>query len=46
MQRASGYTATIVAGEIIYRDGSPTGAKPGRMIRGAQALQTAAIAAE
>ena len=46
MQRASGYTATILKGEITHRDGDPTGAKPGRMIRGAQALQTAAIAAE
>ena len=46
MQRASGYTATILKGEITHRDGSPTGAKPGRLVRGAQALQTAAIAAE
>ncbi|WP_084397903.1 N-acyl-D-amino-acid deacylase family protein [Henriciella aquimarina] len=36
MQRASGYTATIVAGQVIYRDGDPTGAKPGRLVRGAQ----------
>ncbi|MEQ9316280.1 MAG: amidohydrolase family protein, partial [Henriciella sp.] len=36
MQRATGYTATIVGGEVIYRDGSPTGAKPGRIVRGAQ----------
>ena len=36
MQRASGYTATIVAGQVIYRDGSPTGARPGRLVRGAQ----------
>lgn len=36
MQRASGYTATIVAGQTIYRDGQPTGAKPGRIVRGAQ----------
>jgi N-acyl-D-aspartate/D-glutamate deacylase len=34
MQTASGYTATIVAGEIISRDGAPTGALPGRLIRG------------
>ena len=46
MQRASGYTATILKGEITHRDGDPTGAKPGRLVRGAQALQTAAIAAE
>jgi len=37
MQHADGYTATIVAGQIIYRDGEPTGATPGRLIRGAKA---------
>ncbi len=36
VQRASGYTATIVAGEVTYRDGEATGALPGRLIRGAQ----------
>ena len=47
MQRASGYTATIVAGEIIYRDGDPTGAKPGRLVRGAQhSPEISRIAAE
>ncbi|MGB3624752.1 MAG: amidohydrolase family protein [Henriciella sp.] len=47
MQRATGYTATIVAGEIIYRDGAPTGAKPGRIVRGAQhAPSISRIAAE
>ena len=46
MQRASGYTATILKGEVTHRDGDPTGAKPGRLVRGAQALQAAAIAAE
>lgn len=35
-QQASGYVATIVAGEITYRDGVPTGALPGRLIRGPQ----------
>jgi N-acyl-D-aspartate/D-glutamate deacylase len=35
-QKASGYAATIVAGEVTYRYGSPTGALPGRLIRGAQ----------
>ena len=38
MQRASGYAATMVAGEMIYRDGEPTGAKPGRLVRGAQSI--------
>ena len=47
MQRASGYTATIVAGEVIYRDGKPTGARPGRLVRGAQPVPAATkIAAE
>ena len=34
MQRARGYEATIVAGEITYRDGQATGALPGRLVRG------------
>ena len=47
MQRASGYTATIVAGQMIYRDGDPTGAKPGRLVRGAQSVPAQAkVAAE
>lgn len=37
IQRADGYVATIVAGEVTYRDGEPTGALPGRLLRGAQA---------
>jgi N-acyl-D-aspartate/D-glutamate deacylase len=36
IQRASGYVATIVAGEVTYRHGEPTGALPGRLLRGAQ----------
>jgi N-acyl-D-aspartate/D-glutamate deacylase len=39
MQTARGYEATVVAGEIIQRNGEATGAKPGRLVRGAQALQ-------
>ena len=46
MQRASGYTATILAGQVTHRDGDPTGAKPGRLVRGAQAAPTRAMAAE
>jgi N-acyl-D-aspartate/D-glutamate deacylase len=45
IQRAEGYSATIVAGEITYRDGQPTNALPGRLVRGARPLP-AAIAAE
>jgi N-acyl-D-aspartate/D-glutamate deacylase len=36
MQRARGYSATLVAGQITYRDGEPTGALPGRLLRGGQ----------
>jgi N-acyl-D-aspartate/D-glutamate deacylase len=38
-QRATGYVATIVAGSVTYRNGEPTGALPGRLVRG-QALST------
>jgi N-acyl-D-aspartate/D-glutamate deacylase len=34
-QPASGYEATIVAGQIAYREGVPTGARAGRLVRGA-----------
>ena len=37
-QLASGYVATLVAGEVTYREGVPTGALPGRLIRGAQRI--------
>jgi len=37
IQRADGYTATLVAGQVTYRDGTPTDALPGRLLRGAQA---------
>jgi N-acyl-D-aspartate/D-glutamate deacylase len=37
-QQACGYVATIVAGEVTYRDGVPTGALPGRLIRGGQGI--------
>jgi N-acyl-D-aspartate/D-glutamate deacylase len=33
LQRARGYTATIVAGAVTLRDGEPTGALPGRLVR-------------
>jgi len=41
MQRADGYVATIVAGQITYRDGEPTGALPGRLVRGARGTPAA-----
>jgi N-acyl-D-aspartate/D-glutamate deacylase len=37
VQRADGYLATLVSGEIVYREGEPTGALPGRLIRGSAA---------
>jgi N-acyl-D-aspartate/D-glutamate deacylase len=36
MQEAAGYMATIVAGQVIYREGIATGALPGRLVRGSQ----------
>ncbi len=36
VQRASGYVATIKAGQVIYENGEATGAMPGKLIRGAQ----------
>ena len=35
-QKADGYVATIVGGEVTYRDGDFTGARPGRLVRGAR----------
>jgi len=39
-QRADGYVATIVSGEVIATNGVPTSARPGRLIRGRQAAPT------
>jgi N-acyl-D-amino-acid deacylase len=36
MQAADGYVATIVSGTPIQRNGQPTGALPGKLVRGAQ----------
>jgi N-acyl-D-aspartate/D-glutamate deacylase len=33
LQRGHGYEVTMVAGEVIYRDGVDTGARPGRLVR-------------
>jgi N-acyl-D-amino-acid deacylase len=40
-QKADGFTATIVSGQVTYRDGVHTGALPGRLVR----RQDAAVAA-
>ncbi len=45
IQRARGYRATLVAGQVTYRDGAPTGVLPGRLLRGAQTAP-AVLAAE
>ncbi|MEJ0026776.1 MAG: amidohydrolase family protein [Rhizomicrobium sp.] len=39
LQGARGYDATIVSGRVIYRHGEPTGALPGRLVRGPQAAR-------
>jgi N-acyl-D-amino-acid deacylase len=42
MQRAQGYVATFVSGEEIMRNGTPTGALPGKLVRGEQAAPAGA----
>jgi len=36
VQKAEGYAATIVAGDIVFADGEPTGSLPGKLVRGAR----------
>ena len=36
MQKATGYHRVVVAGEVTIRDDEATGARPGRLIRGAR----------
>ena len=36
IQPATGYRHTIVSGTEVYTDGQPTGALPGRLVRGHQ----------
>jgi N-acyl-D-amino-acid deacylase len=36
VQRAEGYVATVVSGEVTRERGEDTGARPGRLIRGAR----------
>jgi len=36
VQHADGYVATVVAGQLIRRDGIDTGALPGQLVRGAR----------
>jgi N-acyl-D-aspartate/D-glutamate deacylase len=34
VQHVDGYETTVVAGQVTYRKGEPTGARPGRLVRG------------
>jgi N-acyl-D-aspartate/D-glutamate deacylase len=45
IQKARGYVATLVAGQVTYRDGTATGALPGRLVRGGKSAPVA-LAAE
>ena len=36
IQKAEGFVAPIVSGEVIMRDGEDTGARPGKLVRGEQ----------
>jgi N-acyl-D-aspartate/D-glutamate deacylase len=36
LQTAEGYTATIVGGQVVMRDGVETGVRPGALLRGAR----------
>ena len=40
VQRADGYSATIVSGTVVHRGGVPTGSLPGRLVRGPQPAAT------
>jgi len=33
VQHVDGYMATVVAGQVTYVDGTPTGERPGRLVR-------------
>ena len=39
-QRAEGFVATIVNGQVVYRNGVATGALPGELVRGPQSVPT------
>jgi len=41
VQHADGYDVIIVSGKVTYREGQPTGALPGKVVRGPQAAATA-----
>jgi N-acyl-D-aspartate/D-glutamate deacylase len=37
IQKAEGYLATVKSGEVTFEGGEPTGAMPGRLLRGGEA---------
>ncbi|MBS0638384.1 MAG: amidohydrolase family protein [Proteobacteria bacterium] len=37
LQKVNGYEATLVSGKVTFRDGTPTGTLPGKLVRGPQA---------
>jgi len=41
LQRAEGYVATLVSGQVVVREGTPTGVMPGRLVRGGAATASA-----
>jgi N-acyl-D-amino-acid deacylase len=45
-QKAGGYRATVVNGAVTYRNGEPTGALPGRLVRGQRQAPVAAAAGD
>jgi N-acyl-D-aspartate/D-glutamate deacylase len=44
MQKVHGYEATIVSGQVTWREGAPTGVLPGRLVRGQQHAASGASA--
>ena len=45
-QKSKGYVATIVSGQITYRNGEATDALPGRLVRGVRQVPAAQAAAQ
>jgi N-acyl-D-aspartate/D-glutamate deacylase len=43
VQQGTGFDAVVVRGEVTWRDGVHTGARPGRLLRGPLARRTAAV---
>ena len=45
MQTAQGYVATVVSGEVVQENGTATGARPGKVVRGGQCARQRQVAA-